>query len=298
MSRPWRPPGGGRQSAKRLGHSILKIVFLFSAVLYAVLANAAEPVLEVAHHNQVRLYSRVELLAHPALRTVEVPADVAYQRPMRFHAIPLPALLPELGRTESVKFAAADGFAATVPASLLKGDQDTRAWLAVEPAHAAWPALKPGGPSAGPFYLVWTAPEKMGISPEQWPYQVVRIADSQPLALRFPQMLPQRARAADGPEWRGFQVFSVHCAACHQLNGGGDAALGPDLNRPFSPVEYFQEPFLRRLIRDPAAVRSWPQRHMPGFSQQVLPDVALDDLLAYFRHMALQREPQAALSKP
>ena len=279
-----------RQPAGRPAYSMLVILFLLLAGLWAALASAAEPVLEIAHHNQVRRYSRGELLAHPALRTIEVPADVAYRRPMRFQAIPLPALLPELGGADSVKFTATDGFAATIPASLLKGDQDTHAWLAVEPAQAPWPALKPGGPSAGPFYLVWSAPEKMGISPEQWPYQIARIADSQPLAVRFPQMLPRQA-TPNSPEWRGWQAFSVHCAACHRINGGGDAALGPDLNRPFNPVEYFQEPFLRRLIRDPAAVRNWPQRHMPGFAPQVLPDAALDDLLAYFRHMALQREP-------
>lgn len=261
------------------------------AGLAATLAWAAEPVLEIAHHDRVLRYSRAELLAHPALRRIEVAADVAYQRPMQFRAIPLPALLPQLGNTESVKFSASDGFSATIPVSLLQGSRDTQAWLAIEAEDAPWPPLKPGAPSAGPFYLVWTAPEKMGISPEQWPYQIARIADSQPLAVRFPQILPQRALAKEGPEWRGLQAYTVHCAACHQINGAGDATLGPDLNRPFSPLEYFQEPFLRRLIRDPAAVRNWPQRHMPGFSQQVLSEAALDDLLAYLRHMAAQRVP-------
>lgn len=270
-------------------HSILQIWLPLLALLCAAWATAAEPVLEIAHHKQVQRYSRTELLAHPALRVVEIADDVAYRRPMRFQAVPLSALLPQLGAADSVKFTAADGFAATIPASLLQGSQDTHAWLAVEPADAPWPVLKPGNPSAGPFYLIWTAPEKMGISPEQWPYQIARITDSQPLAARFPQMLPQRTLTKDGPEWRGWQVFSVHCAACHKINGGGDAALGPDLNRPFSPAEYFQEPFLRRLIREPAAVRDWPQRHMPGFSPQVLPEPALDDLLAYLRHMAAQR---------
>jgi len=254
----------------------------------------AGPVLEIVHQGQTRHYSRAELLAHPALREITVPADVAYQRPMRFRALPLTALLPWLDTADSVQFVAGDGFAATVPAPLLRGGPDTQAWLAVEPGAAPWPPLKPGGASAGPFYLVWTGAEKMGISPEQWPYQILRIADSQPLTGHFPQLLPQGAPAPDQPSWRGLKVFATHCVACHQLNGGGDARLGPDLNRPFSPTEYFQEAYLRRLIRDPAQVRDWPQRHMPGFAPQVLPDADLDDLLAYLRQMAAQRPPAVA----
>jgi len=282
FARKWTPDGM---------QGLLATLFLLLAGQFATFAWAVELELEIAHDSQVRSYSRAELLAHPALRRIEVAADVAYQRPMQFHAIPLAVLLPRLSDTESVKFSAVDGFSATIPAGLLQGNRDTQAWLAIEAKDTPWPALKPGAPSAGPYYLVWTAPEKMGISPEQWPYQIARIADSQPLVARFPQMLPQRGLAKDGPEWRGLQAYTVHCAACHQINGGGDATLGPDLNRPFSPLDYFHEPFLRRLIRDPAAVRNWPQRHMPGFSQQVLPNAALDDLLAYFRHMAAQRTP-------
>ncbi|MGB6054342.1 MAG: cytochrome c [Burkholderiaceae bacterium] len=269
----------------------VRVAFLLALSLTAAWAAAAEPVLEIMHHGQTRDYSRAQLLAHPALRTIEVPADVAYKRAMLFRALPLSELLPQLDSANSVRFVARDGFAATIPARLLRGSPDTRAWLAVEPSNAPWPALKLGGASAGPFYLVWTGADRMGISAEQWPYQIVRIADSQPLTERFPQLLPQGTPAPNRPEWRGLQTFTVHCAACHQLNGGGDAQLGPDLNRPFSPVEYFQESFLRRLIRDPAEVRDWPQRRMPGFTPQMLPDAELDDLLAYFRHMAAQRPP-------
>lgn len=84
-------------------------------------------------------------------------------------------------------------------------------------------------------------------------------------------------------------VFVTHCAACHTINGGGDAAVGPDLNQPFNPTEYFNEPFLRKLIRDPASVRNWGRRSMPGFAPTVLGEAQLDDLLAYLRQMAVQR---------
>jgi len=70
-----------------------------------------------------------------------------------------------LPQVESLQFIARDGFVANIPSGLLAGG--AQPWLAIEPADAAWPALKPGGGSAGPFYLVLRAPKKAGISPEQ-----------------------------------------------------------------------------------------------------------------------------------
>jgi mono/diheme cytochrome c family protein len=87
---------------------------------------------------------------------------------------------------------------------------------------------------------------------------------------------------------RGLQVYVANCAVCHQLNGGGDASIGPDLNRPYSPVEYFHEKYLRKLIRNPASVRTWKASLMPGFTSKMISDDSLDDLLAYFRLMAAQ----------
>jgi mono/diheme cytochrome c family protein len=85
------------------------------------------------------------------------------------------------------------------------------------------------------------------------------------------------------------QVYMATCAACHKLGGAGDAAVGPDLNQPYNPTEYFQEPFLRKLIRDPASVRNWGGGAMPGFAPEALSEANLNDLIAYLRQMARQR---------
>lgn len=248
-------------------------------------ALAAEPSIDIAFGNRSHPLTRTELLRHPALRTIEVRNDVAYHRTMHYLAIPLSALIASLLQIESLQFTAGDGFVANIPGGLLASD--AQPWLAIEPPNAAWPPLKPGSASAGPFYLVWRAPEKAGISPEQWPYQIARIANAAPLEQRYPQILPKTA--ANSPEQRGMRAFVTHCAACHTINGGGDAAVGPDLNRPFGPTEYFKAPFLRKLIRDPASVRNWERRAMPGFPPSVLDDAKLDELLAYLRQMAIQR---------
>ena len=65
--------------------------------------------------------------------------------------------------------------------------------------------------------------------------------------------------------------------------------MGPDLNRPMNPTEYFQLAALRRYIRNPASVRTWPDQKMPGFGPDRLSEAELDAVIAYLEHMAAQR---------
>jgi len=62
------------------------------------------------------------------------------------------------------------------------------------------------------------------------------------------------------------------------------------LNKPLSPTEYFHDRFLRKLIRDPAAVRHWGQQMMPAFAKDVISDSKLDDLLTNFRLLAKEQK--------
>ena len=102
-----------------------------------------------------------------------------------------------------------------------------------------------------------------------------------------PAMLLPAARVAPNhPIRAGFAVFQKQCMPCHTLNGGGDSAMGPDLNVPYNPTEYLRPEALRRLIRDPQSLRRWPEGKMPAFDAKALPDHELAELLAYLRHMA------------
>ncbi|MES2104253.1 MAG: c-type cytochrome [Pseudomonadota bacterium] len=262
------------------------VCIIYSVASLSSLARAADAVLEVNSGGQSQKFTRDELLKHPGLRSVEIGNDATYHRAMRYQAIPVAALLPQVQKMNSVQFTALDGFVANIPGPLLASN--AQAWLAIEPADRKWPVLKSGNPAtAGPFYLVWLTPEKAGVSNEQWPYQIARIAESQALESRHPQLLPKTG--PDSAEQRGLKVFVTNCAVCHQINGGGDAAIGPDLNRPYNPTEYFQEAYLRKLIRDPASVRSWKQSAMPGFNDSVLLEADLNDLVLYLKQMAKQR---------
>jgi len=49
---------------------------------------------------------------------------------------------------------------------------------------------------------------------------------------------------------------------------------------------YFTEAGLRALIRNPAAVRSWPAQQMPAFDAAKLGDDEVDAIIAYLRYLA------------
>lgn len=266
----------------------LTLVLLTSLLSWPVLA--AELTLELG--SGTRTLSSAALLAHPQLSEIEIPADVAYQRNMRYQAVPLAILLEGIAPGDHLQAVALDGFAAELAAAPLLTSDGSRAWLAVEDPSRPWPALGRNKPSAGPFYLVWENPQAAGIGPEQWPFQLVRIRQLASLAERFPALLP--AEEASANVQAGFAQFQKHCLACHRLNGAGDSQFGPDLNLPYNPTEYFAGDFLARYIRDPQGLRKWPQGRMPGFTKAVLSEQELVALIEYLRHMAGRKLAQSA----
>lgn len=254
------------------------------ALLVALPAGAAELKLDLGRGAQI--LDSAKLAARPDAREIDIPADVAYHRAMRYRAVPLEALLADVAAGDHLQFVASDGFAAEIPAALILDGHGAKAWLAVEDSARPWPALPGKSASAGPFYVVWTHPEAGGIGPEQWPYQLASVRKLDTVAARFPAIVPDPALPAASPERHGFEVFQRNCFACHTLNGQGDARLGPDLNIPHNPTEYLRADLLRAYVRDPQSLRHWPQAKMPGFDAKVMSDADLDALLAYLRHMA------------
>jgi len=259
-------------------------------------ASANEPALTVTTGGNTVNYAPAALLALPAATTLSVANDVAYQREMTFHAVPVADVLGGVRPDETIRFVTRDGFVASLPAgALLARGDGAVAYLAVESTDAPWPPLKAGDPAtAGPFYLVWKRPEAGAIVPEQWPYQIVRIEAVAPLAKRYPMLAPAATLSARDPVRRGFDVYVKNCSVCHTMNLGGDATVGPDLNVPYNPTEYMRPDALRRLIRDPQSLRKWPNARMPAFGAKVVSDRELTDLMTYLRHMADRRVAASA----
>ncbi|TCW84030.1 cytochrome C [Burkholderia sp. SRS-46] len=250
----------------------------------------AQPAIEFRTVGETRTYTREALLARQDLAEVRVPHDVAYGKPMTFRAVPLADLLDiaALPADNVLETRAADGFAAQLPMDLVRNrnPEGAVAWLAVEDPANPWPNLPGKAVNAGPFYLVWVGKEAASVRNEQWPFQIVQFATQKSPAARWPALAVDPALPATDPIRAGQSLFITQCLACHRLNGAGSADSGPDLNLPMNPVEYFQPAALHRYIRNPAAVRNWPGRIMPAFSQDQLSDREIDLIVAYLGYMA------------
>jgi mono/diheme cytochrome c family protein len=226
---------------------------------------------------------------------IDVPSDVSYGRAMHYRAISLDDLLAgmDLPGEQILEAVATDGFVAALPAELVLHAQadGARAFLAIEPQDAPWPKLKGKEVSAGPFYVVWLRPEASGIRSEQWPYQVVTIRSADSPARRWPALGVDPSLPATDPTRAGQTLFVTQCLPCHRLNGSGSSDMGPDLNRPENPTEYFLIDELKRFIRDPASLRHWPAMQMQGFRDDALSDREIDLIVAYLQHMARRKFP-------
>ena len=160
--------------------------------------------------------------------------------------------------------------------------------MAVEDPAAPWPPLPGKDVSAGPFYVVWEHPERSKVGTELWPYQTVAISGVESPAHRWPQMAVAADLAADDPARRGQAVFTTQCMPCHRMKGAGAADVGPDLGQPMNATQYLTRDGLRALVRNPKAVRTWPQQQMPAFDQKALSDAGLKAVIAYLGQMARQ----------
>ena len=256
-----------------------------AAIFWA--SAAADPSLTVVTGERTAIYATAGLLALPGATSVALDADPVYRVSTNLRAVPIASVLPGAAPDDAVRFLAGERLVATIPAAQLLAPGGASAYLAIEPADAPWPPLKAGdAATAGPFRLVWPRADKSMMIAQLWPVQITRIEEVQPLAKRYPMILPASSVAPNHPIRAGFAIFQKYCMSCHTLNGGGDSNVGPDLNIPYNPTEYLRPDALRRVIRDPQSLRLWPGSKMPAFDAKTLSDRELAELVAYLRHMA------------
>jgi mono/diheme cytochrome c family protein len=272
--------------------ALIGLTLLAASITHAL---AAEPFISIEIGGSVHRFSRDELLRLHSIVDIDVPRDVSYGRAMHYRAISIDSLLTgtDLPRDQILEAVAMDGFVAALPAELVLHPQadGARAFLAIEPPDAAWPKLRGKEASAGPFYVVWLRPEASGIRSEQWPYQVVTIRSADSAATRWPALGVDPSLPATDPIRAGQTLFVTQCLPCHRLSGSGSSEMGPDLNRPKNPTEYFRIDELKRFIRNPASLRQWPAMQMQGFREDALSDREIDLIVAYLQHMAGRKLP-------
>lgn len=277
--------------ADKLPTLLLLALLPFTWPLAAAEAQTSVPapagVLTLAGRDSSEKLTLPELLGHAQLRTIAVPNDPVFKRDMTYRAVAAADLLKGagLGPDDYVQARAIDNFSVAIPAGLLL---DGAAFVAVEDPARPWPLLRKGTESysAGPFYLVWTVRRAGAVSSEFWVYHLAALSRADSPARRWPQLAVAPEVRADDPVRHGLERFVAVCLACHRFRGAGEGNQGPDLGQPMNPVDYFRPGALRQLLRDPDSVRSWPDRKMPAFTPEMLPDDDLDAILAWLTYKA------------
>src|SRR6266508_801626 len=274
----------------------MRALVLLCLLLLSSFAQAAEPSVTVTVGGETREFTRDQLLARPDATTIEVVKDITYRVPMTYRAVPVASLLAgmTLPADSVIEAVALDGFIAQLPLDLVLNTDPGKAvaWLAIEPADHPWPTIPGKDASASPFYIVWTGAEVASIRSEQWPFQMAKLVSQPSPAARWPALAVDPELPATDPIRAGQALFVIQCLTCHKLNGAGAAEVGPDLNQPMNPTEYFTPEGLHHLIRDPKSVRTWPAQAMPPFPPDYLSDREIGLVIAYLKHMAGRKRAQ------
>ncbi len=281
------------------------VTFFFVAVSLSVVApivaraesNSNEPKLVITNGSKVTTISRAQLLKYKSLRSLEVKNDVSYHRTMLYkHAVPAQDVFKGLALDPSMtlSFKCLDGFSAPIDQNRLfnRDKNNAIAYIAIEDPKNKWPQVKKASPeSAGPFYLVWENPDKSNIGIEEWPYQLSGFIVSQKtVEEQFPNVSPAKELAAEDPVRKGYASFMKNCFACHAMNGDGVEKMGPDLNLPESPTDYFKRDYFLKLVRNPQSLRHWPKAQMSKTDPALLPDSEIADIWLYLEHMAKRKK--------
>jgi mono/diheme cytochrome c family protein len=278
-----------------VGRCSLALLGAILAASVVTLASAGEPSLTIDIGGTTRKFTREQLLTDPSIAEIDVPRDASYRRAMHYRALPLARLLAgiDVPRDQILEAVAKDGFVGMLPVDLIlhAPSGGAQAYVAIEPAEAPWPPLPGRDVTAGPFYVTWLRPEASGVRTEQWPYQVEVIRSVDSPAKRWPTLGVDAMLGDDDPVRVGQTLFVTQCLVCHKLNGAGSADVGPDLNWPKNPTEYFQASALEQFIRDPSSLRHWPNMQMKGFDEEALSNREIGLIVAYLRHMAGRKTP-------
>ena len=273
---------------------LFKAFFIVLAV-YMPAAFAAIPILTITKGTQKIQYTSAQLLSRPDVTTLTITNDPTFPGKMNYQAVPATALFKDIKipSDAAIAFQTLDGFSAPIAQEHLLNTTSNAAiaYIAIERPTDKWPTVKSGNAqhSAGPFYLIWLNPEKSKIGREEWVYQLSGFEINESFAKQFPHVYPGADVAANDPIMLGFNVFAKNCFSCHTLNREGKAQMGPDLNVPYSPTEYFSPTNLKKFIRNPQDLRYWPQAKMKGFSAELISDQELNDLIAYLTYMAARK---------
>lgn len=261
------------------------VLIIFTSLSFA---SNAEPILTIVIGTKSQYFSRSMLLNSSEIEQITIDYNRAYPgKRMIFSSIKICSLIKSyyIQSNDMLEFISTDGFYVYVPANKVLPCQKNAsiAYLAIEPKEK-WPLLSnQTGTTAGPFDVIWKDPERSYISNEYWAWSVNKIVVHKELDKDTLKLEPT---VKNKQLLHGFNLYISHCAGCHTINHLGKAVIGPDLNYPKNPVEYYpDDKVLKQFIRNPQSIRKIENDRMSGTSEDTLNDGDLNDLISYFHYM-------------
>ena len=228
-------------------------------------------------------YSPDDLLKNPSLITLKNISLPTYpDQTFNLKAIPLCSLLKLEDKEVGVvlKVQASDKYISYFNLKRIypcDKERASTAYLAIEEKDKPWPIVTKLKRSAGPFYLIWIGKK---VAQTDWVFAVETISTTSHNP--FSDLLPAKSTALQA---QGLEIFASHCGVCHSINLIGNLEIGPDLNVPLNPTEYFSEKLLRQFIRNPQSLRYMKNDKMFAFTKDELSEQELDAVIAFLQLM-------------
>lgn len=278
---------------------IVLTIFFLSHSVFA--ENINKPTLTVITPNAQQIFTQTQLLNMPSISQVSLKSSRAYPNTsLKFTAIKMCELLKSFNikKTDTIELVAADNFSSLAPAEVLITCDKNKptAYLAIETKNQPWPPLEYNNPdpqnaktnSAGPFMIIWQNATYASISPEYWAWQLVKIKVHSTLSnknfISAPAIKNEQIQ-------NGYQTYMKTCVSCHTMNQIGQGTMGPDLNIPMNPVEYFKnDEIIKKFIRNPQNIRIKKDDKMPGFGEDLISNNDLENLILYLHYMSTHKK--------
>lgn len=175
------------------------------------------------------------------------------------------------------KVKANDKFFAYLSSEELKScNGDAVPYLIKKPQQENWPKQKGNHTEIGDYSLAWIGNKKDAVSKEKWVRNIlsIELLRENKDKIRIPLGASQNEKA-------GYKVFLDYCSGCHSLNLVGQKEIGPDLNYPLNPTEYYSELIFRQFIRNPQSVRYFKNAKMEGFNEKELTNRQMNNLILF-----------------
>ena len=271
-------------------------LFLTLLVVLFTFPACAQETLTINANGQQTAYTRNDLLRNPNLVTLkQVHLPTYPNQSFDLRALPLCTLLniPAKNRGDILKIRASDKYITYFNLDRVYPCDKTRAaiaYIAIEDPNKPWPIVAKLKRSAGPFYLIWQGKD---VAQTDWVFAVENVDTTEKNP--FSALLPANSTSQ---EIQGLAQFANKCGPCHSINLVGNLEIGPDLNIPQNPTEYFSDKQLRQFIRNPQSMRYMKNDKMLAFSKQLLSEDELNAIIAFLQLMRthkIKELPQNAI---